>query len=170
MADRKIIDRQNVLTSWPADLCITVWAGLAAVAFWVRLTEGSKAASSITIFGDSPPPAPALDAAPDTLQAWVFLALYAGSGVVAFVGAFLSHNPFATARAQAEKTIARLRAVEPEAKELHEKATLLQQEVDGLVADIKKRWGASRDERVEIVSAVPIAAAHVALRSKFGGL
>jgi hypothetical protein len=71
-------------------LCVLIWAGLGAAAFWLRLRFAPQSASSLSFSLTNPSSGPA-----GSMQynATLFLALYAGTGLVAAVGAYLSHNP-----------------------------------------------------------------------------
>lgn len=71
------------------------WAAIGAVACWIRLlvTDDDVQASSIALSSD--PTAPAA-ADPTPLPAAIlFLALFIGSGLVAAIGAYVTHNPLA---------------------------------------------------------------------------
>jgi hypothetical protein len=168
MAHRKLVDREHPASSWAARTCISAWLTLGTVAFRVRATATADTTSfdtGITIGGEQivlP-----FNPANNMQAALIFAALYVGSGVVALVGAYITYDPDARARRHAQRTRDRLISVKPEASQLYEKVKLLCQGIDVRVSDIERRFGASRDERITIVAGVPIASAHVALRTKY---
>lgn len=93
-------------------LCVGGWLVLGAAALYVRLSQLTDAAGDIQF--DAPTAAPALPDAQLHLNpaAIVFLALYAGTGLAAGVGAYLGHNPAhgAYLRARIAKAVAARRA------------------------------------------------------------
>jgi hypothetical protein len=70
------------------------WVALGAVAFWVRMTITDEQTREISI---SLTPGAAQPATEDTgtalIAAILFAALYVGSGLVAAIGAYVTHNP-----------------------------------------------------------------------------
>ena len=76
-----------------AAICLAVWLGLGAAAFYLRLHFQPQSGLSTFNFSASGSPS---NGGPDVkpYNAILFLALYLGTGMVACVGAYLSHNPF----------------------------------------------------------------------------
>lgn len=73
-----------------AVLCVLIWAALGATAFWLRLHIAPQSAGSVSLSLTNPSSGPTEN---KQYNATLFLALYAGTGLVAGVGAYLSHNP-----------------------------------------------------------------------------
>ncbi|MDH2430330.1 hypothetical protein [Sphaerisporangium sp. TRM90804] len=87
-----------------AYLCMAVWVGLGLVAYWVRLTvppvqevtlggSGPLGGGSVSLGGGVPPSRGTGRDLYEEQAAALFLALYAATGVVAAVGAYLTHHP-----------------------------------------------------------------------------
>ncbi|NKZ05270.1 hypothetical protein [Actinomadura latina] len=76
---------------------ILAWLALGALAFWVRYNTDAHAdagASSGLSVSGTPSPSPAGSGGQSTLQgAAIFAGLYLGTGLVAMVGGYLTHNP-----------------------------------------------------------------------------
>lgn len=73
----------------------TAWAAIGLVAFWVRLKvtddQGQAPTIDLSAAPDTPPATPNTSGLPAAL---LFLALFIGTGLVAAIGAYLTHNPF----------------------------------------------------------------------------
>jgi len=81
---------------WIALGALAGWLGLGAASFWVRLVvvphQSAAASGGLRADGGGLPTTPvqAFDSVPIAI---IFAALYVGTGVVAAVGAYLTHNP-----------------------------------------------------------------------------
>lgn len=99
-------------------VCLLVWAGLGAIAFYIRLvTPPSAGAPSVQFDDASSVTTSSSEPHSQATLAVVFAALYVATGLVAAVGAYLTHNPLrgaysATQRAHRRATRRAARTVE----------------------------------------------------------
>lgn len=93
-------------------LCALIWLGLGAAAFYLRLRFAPQPAQLPSFSFSGPAPSTGPNVKP--YNATLFLALYVATGMVAGVGAYLSHNPlrgsYATARRGYRKAAERVAA------------------------------------------------------------
>lgn len=93
-------------------LCALIWLGLGAAAFYLRLRFAPQPTQLPSFSFSGPAPSTGPNVKP--YNAALFLALYVATGMVAGVGAYLSHNPlresYATARRGYRKATERVAA------------------------------------------------------------
>jgi hypothetical protein len=86
------------LRGYLTPICFLVWLALGALAFYVRLRipasdSGGSGGLSVASPGSSPSPPTGVDAQGTLPGAAFFAGLYAGTGMIAILGGFLTHNP-----------------------------------------------------------------------------
>ncbi len=88
------------IRAWPAGICVTVWLLLGATAYLARVYAAAPAPNGgggVVIDQPGGAPPPPMPAAPVhdffNITALMFLVLYVGTGLVAIVGSYLTHNP-----------------------------------------------------------------------------
>jgi hypothetical protein len=82
-----------------------IWVALGALAFWVRLHSVASSSSGYTpsVGGSSASSSGAISTQGTPSAAAMFVGLYAATGAVAMIGAYLTHNPLRGAHAQAAR-------------------------------------------------------------------
>jgi hypothetical protein len=95
MVRDRIARRYTARWTWIA-LGTGGWAAIGVVAFWVRLKvtddQGQVPSADLSAVPNAAQPVPDTTSLPAAL---LFLALFVGTGLVAAIGAYLTHNPFA---------------------------------------------------------------------------